>query len=279
MRHRGIYIRQLSLGRNGAVITCASLTVIVFLLATAVAARQSEPGNPSAETSQRWDAQLEALHPARPMEYFELAEDVIDAASSDEDRALARHLFALAGALDAPRLGRSAALALADMEADAPTKRRLLALASLLGGGGGAAPNDIFADGRHGGETALLVCEALSLYRRGRGPQALNKLENPDAAALLKQHGDLLPGGYNQFMQDCRIYKGDLRPTINEAELARMLQLEEAILAGDDRSWSSDLLVNDAAPLIEIDPTRVAEALKVSPEYSTYRAGRWVKAE
>lgn len=260
--------RYFSAARWGVVV-CAVMIAVIYLADSSHALAQ--------QASPQWNARLEALQPARPMEYFELGEEIADAAATDDERDLARHLFALAGALDADRLGRSAALALADMETDAQVKRRLLALASLLGRG--ASSNDTFAGPQPGGETALRVCEALSLYRRGRGPQALSKLDEANAAALLRQFGDILPGGYNQFVQDCRIYRADLRPTINEGELARMLRLEEALLAGDDRSWSSDLLVTGAAPLIEIDPARVAETLKVDPENNIYRGGRWVKGE
>ena len=70
--------------------------------------------------------------------YFELAEEIADAAKNDEERQLARHVFALAGALDPRHLGRSACLALAQLE-DQPTARaRLLALASLLSQTGGS---------------------------------------------------------------------------------------------------------------------------------------------
>lgn len=260
-----------------------SITVLIgtFTMPSPRAAGQQSK---AAHADSRWNARLEKLQPAQPMKYFELAEDIADAGETAAERDLARYLFALAGALDPDRLGRSAALALADMEADASVKRRLLALASLLGEGGGghaggAGGNDTIADVAPSGETTLTVCEALALYRRGRGPQALTRMDENGANAILKQYGDLLPGGYNQFMQDCRIYRNDLRPILSDLELNRMLRLEEALLAGDDRSWASDLLVNKATPLIEIDPTRVAETLKVNPEYCIYRGGRWVKAE
>lgn len=250
--------------------------VIAMLTTTSLRASQQE------SLVARWESELETLQPAQPMRYFELAEDIADAGETDAEREIAKYLFALAGALDSERLGRSAALALADLEANDSVKRRLLALATLLGGGGGGASgstNGTFTEAPPSGEAVLTVCEALSLYRRGRGPQALSMLEDPGASALIRQYGDLLPGGYNQFVQDCRIYRGDLRPILSDGELSRMLRLEEALLAGDQRSWSSDLLVTKASPLIEIDPTRVAETLKVNPEYSIYRGGKWVRVQ
>jgi hypothetical protein len=105
-----------------------ALIASLLLALGAIAAPQAPP---AAEA--RWDAKLQALHPTRPSAYFELAEDIADAAASDEERGLARRLFALAGALDPERLGRSACLALADMQSQPHLRRRLLALATLLG--------------------------------------------------------------------------------------------------------------------------------------------------
>ena len=58
---------------------------------------------------------LRDLKPSNPMAYLELAEEVADAAGGGGNLDLARHLFALAAALDPPRLGRSGCLALADL--------------------------------------------------------------------------------------------------------------------------------------------------------------------
>lgn len=230
---------------------------------------------PSAQAVSAWSDRLEALRPNRPMEYFLLAEDIADVAETDELRELARHLFALAGALEPDRLGRSAALALADMEENPQAKRRLVALATLLGDelpGGGAMESAQPTTG-----VVESISEAMSLYRRGRGPQALSELERSGALSVLKQYGNLLPGGYDQFVQDCRIYRNNLPPTLSDAELARMLRLEVALLAGEDRSWASDLLVTEGTPLIEVDPARVAESLNVDATRSVYRNGAWVQ--
>lgn len=61
---------------------------------------------------------LAALAPERAADYLVLAEEVLDHATpgtaGDADRALARRLAGLAGAIDLAQLGRSAALLLAD---------------------------------------------------------------------------------------------------------------------------------------------------------------------
>src|SRR5690606_40590935 len=57
-----------------------------------------------AQQATRWEAQLEALQPQEPMRYFELAEEIADAATTPAERQLAQHLCALAGLLDRDRL-------------------------------------------------------------------------------------------------------------------------------------------------------------------------------
>ena len=222
-----------------------------------------------------WTQRLEQLDPARPVEYLELAEEIADQADDQQSLAQAKHLFALAGALDSARLGQSAALALADMQQDRTAKRRLLALASLLDPFASASTTTS-ADRRLSNETLESISKAFSLYRLGRGPQAIAELNDFEANSILQQHSRLLPGGYNQFLQDCRIYKAGLSPTLSDAELVRMLRFEKALLSGAERNWSGDLLLGSGEPLIEVNPQRVDETLGVDVSRSVYRNGEWV---
>ncbi|MHC4589637.1 MAG: hypothetical protein ACYTAQ_09945 [Planctomycetota bacterium] len=139
----------------------------------------------SRDEAGRWERRLEALSPADPMAYFELAEEVADTAGSESQVALARHLFGLAGALDPQRLGRSACLAIADLEPNEYAKRRLLALGALLdrraGGFAGRQPVGVVAIHP---EAALAVSEALSYYRKGEGARALKLLDEPGRHAV-----------------------------------------------------------------------------------------------
>lgn len=263
-------------GHNRAGIRYAALPLILIAALSLVTFEFSGAVATSLSAVDQWTSRLEALDPARPMDYFELAEEVADQADDDEQRELARHLFALAGALDANRLGRSAALALADMEHDQTAKRRLLALATLLDAHR-SRTSGLSLHQQPSTESVLTLCEALSLYRTGRGPQALSAVEQNNAMQLLQQYGHLLPGGYNQFQQDCRIYRNNLAPTLSDGELARLLRLEAALLAASQRSWSSDLLITGSAPLIEVDPQRIADALRVDVTRSVYRDGGWTR--
>ena len=231
----------------------------------------------NSEPVERWDAHLAALDPTNPLAYFELAEDIADDSKDKSQRELARHLFALAGVLDPARLGRSASLALADMEDREHVKRQLLALAALLDERGGVAgwgqPEDA---PQISASAAVAVGEALSYYRRGRGPRALAVLETPEATALLESSADVLRGGAKRFIEDCKLYRGQRKPMVTEDDLRRMLQLEAALLAGADRTWSSQLLLGRGRPLVEVDPDNLQQTFGVDASRPYYRLGRWV---
>ena len=124
MNARRICVRKLSTALLAGALACT-------LFGAASSARIN--------TVQRdWDARLAVLDPLRPYDYFELAEEVADAATTDAERGLARELFGYAGALDTDRLGRSALLALASMAPTARERDRAMAAAEIIGGRGGA---------------------------------------------------------------------------------------------------------------------------------------------
>lgn len=232
----------------------------------------------SSHEADDWDARLEQLRPQEPGRYLELAEEIEDAATSVVERELAKHLYALAGALEPERLGRSACLALAGMEEDEQVKRRLKALAALLpGAAGGVVLETSMATADWSPAAAAAVGDALSYYRRGDGPRALAALKAPGANALLQQYGRMLPGGYARFMEDCKAYKGQQAPTLSSADVIRMLRFESSILAGRERSWSSEAMLTGAPALIEIDPMQLEESLGVDASRPLYRKGRWVE--
>jgi hypothetical protein len=227
----------------------------------------------------QWEARLEALRPEEPLAYFELAEEVADAAEDRASLDLARRLFGLAGVLDPYRFGPSACLALADLETDERAKRRLLALAGLL-------------DERHGGpawrqpdpvdetasEAIIALTEAFSHYRRGYGARARSAIRSSDAMGLLDSYEHVLLGGLNRFLEDCRLYSdGRLRPMLPEKDITRMLRFEAALLAGPQRSWSGDLLLTRGRVLVEVDPEGLEEAFEVDIARPLYRDGVWVE--
>jgi hypothetical protein len=267
--------------------TAAAPTAVIVVLMAAAATWWPQPGGEGAAApeamveGERWERRLEALSPADPMAYFELAEEIADGAGEPVQVALARHLFGLAGALDPQRLGRSSCLGIADLEPNEYARRRLRALAALLD----RRPAGLVA--RRPGtvpeihpEAALAVSEAISRYRTGDGTRALKLLQRPGAMDLLEAWGDVaFRGGAKRFTEDCRLYRGSREPTPTDKDLLLMLRFEAALLAGVNRSWTGDLLLNEGRPLIEVDPDRIEEALGVDGSMPCYRGGQWVACD
>jgi hypothetical protein len=241
-----------------------------------------QEGNQASESWAPWRDELRALSPSDPLAYIELAEDMLDAAhtvdtrSGNELRQLAQQLFGRAGALDPSVYGRSACLALAELSSDKMERERFLALAKLL------PSRDVLAAWSLGAHeqpvspsVALALSEALGYYRQGLGNRALSTLQKHDTETVLERFGDLLPGGPDRFLEDCKHYVGGRKPTIFEDGIARMLILESALLAGTERTWAGEVLLTTAPPLIEIDPSRLDEMLGVDASRPYFVNGSW----
>jgi hypothetical protein len=226
-------------------------------------------------------ARLEALHPGNPLAYFELAEELADAPQSDADKETARTVFALSAALDSRHLGRSACLALAQMETDAATRRRLLALATLLESHRfSSMPSATAVANRRAAPAPAAVvaaAESLSRYRKGQGALALTAAKEPGAMDVLQSASAAIPGGLERFLEDCKLYRGQVKPNLSPDEVNTLLRLEAALLAGEDRSWSGELLLTRGEALVEVDPDRLEESLGIDASRCVYRSGRWVK--
>ena len=198
------------------------LRAVCLLLAAAtvllVAAGQAAGGRD-------WSKRLAQLDPSRPAAYFELAEEVADAAKTGQEEELARTLYGLAGALDRDRYARSAALGIASLTDDPRVRRRLQALASLLARG----EAELLAEAAAARTTAIAavsLSESFSFFRRGQGPRALGLVKSPETAALLERFGAGLPGGADRFREDCRAFKGGLRPELAPPQRLAMLAIE-----------------------------------------------------
>ncbi|MSR40708.1 MAG: hypothetical protein EXS10_02260 [Phycisphaerales bacterium] len=233
-------------------------------------ATSAAPVVPATRPTARWDARLTTLDPTRPFDYFLLGEEVVDAATTDAERQLARELFGLAGALDRDRLGRSAALARASIATTPLEARRMQAAAALLGGVRYERPV-----GAVDAAKALALSRALSFYRLGKGPLALSTLRAADAESLLEDYDGMIPGGSEGFVRECRALRGGARPTLDNAALRRMLLLEAALLTPSPRAVSIDLAVTNGAPLLEIDVSDLGALFRVDPKMASWRDGRW----
>ena len=225
-------------------------------------------------------ARLAALSPDDPRAYFELGEEVADVAEDIDTRQLARELFSRAAVINPKTFGRSAALALADLETKQTRKRRLLALAHLLDDRQDT-PNwlasesfrqDIPAD------AALELSEVFSFYRRGMGSRVESKLADSNAGKLLKQIAPAI-GGERRFLENATRYRTGISPIKTDNELMTMLQLEIAMLAGENRPWSSELLLRGGRTLVEVNPERLADSFEVDGDALYYRNGDWVAGE
>ncbi len=224
-----------------------------------------------------WEERLKDLRPSNPMAYFELAEEIADVAASPEDEALARRLFSLAGLMDSKHLARSACLALADLEVDQLTKRRMLALAALLDPDATMLLNRV-----RSGETArdnpdalIAVVDAISSYRQGYGGRAQTDLRTEGAEALLRSLDDVLPGGVDRFLEDIRLYRTGQPPKVYDGREIVLLRIQAGLLAGAERSWSADLLLERGRPLIEVDPNDLSATFGYDMTRPVYRDGRW----
>lgn len=220
---------------------------------------------------------LGSLAPERPVEYLELAEDVVDRAaagtSKAADLALARRLAALAGAIDPQRTGRSAALLLAELaEADAD-RARMAAVASFL---------DPAPDARE--ETALETDAVLSLvrafshYRRGEAQRARDAIARGGAAALLDRHPEILQGGAARFRADCDAMRNAGAPAMSPQQVDALQALASGTLAGAPRTWSEAIARGGLAPLAEVDVAQPEAVFGVDPAECLWRDGSWVRA-
>ncbi len=248
---------------------------VLVLAGGFVVAVDAVPGDGVAEPGP-WTDRVETLDPDDPMAYFELAEEIADASADGARRDLARHLFALSGVLSPQRLGRSACLALADLDEDEHSKRRLLALAALLDErAGGLIVGPAGETAYYDRPSVLAVTDALSFYRTGNGAKAVSALRTPSAKQILDTYDSIFRGGSKRFIEDCRLYRGSRRPVIADPDRVLLLRFEAALLAGDDRSWSGELLLNGGRPLIEVDPDRLESSFGVNAGQPCYRDGRW----
>lgn len=261
--------------RSSVLRVAAALRVVAALVAAAatlVAARAPVDDAWRAELSRR----LAALAPAEPAAYLELAEDVMDRAplggSPDADRALGRHLAALAGAIDVQHWGRSAALFLADHSSGDAERARMLALAALLD-----PAADVRVEAAERTESVLSLVRAFSLYARGDGPRAKDALARLGAAALLDRHPEILKGGAARFRADCDAMRTGGAPTVSLAQLDALRQLAAAAIAGAPRSWAESVARYGAVPLAEVDLADPRALFGVDPAECAWVNGRWAR--
>lgn len=170
---------------------------------------------PAADPLASWTARLSRLDPARPREYFELAEEMADAAASrPEDRAAARQtaqrLCVLAFELwrgsqnrkdfraADPRLGPSALLLLADLSEASERARWLRAVAAAVDPDALLTPDASTpaAPTESPDQPVIELVSSLELLRAGDGRRAGKIMDKPAVHDLFLRYERLLsPGG------------------------------------------------------------------------------------
>ena len=173
---------------------------------------------------------LERLDGLRPGDYVVLAEDLMDRAPSEPDpeatRALARHVAALAGALDVDGFGRSAALFLAEHAPGDADRARMLAIAGALD----PAPDRAATRAETAGAANALL-RAFGHYRRGEASRAREWIGRNGAAALLDANPAVLKGGSARFRADCDAMRTAGPPPMSPEQLDALHALVAAAAA------------------------------------------------
>jgi hypothetical protein len=262
------------------------------------------------------DARLTALTPARPMDYFLLAEEVASEIDTDDGRALARRLFVLSyhlsdAGVDGKRVdfARSVCLALVEegLLTDDDERRFVLALSAAIGGSADLpAESPDAASGEAGEDVALSLATALGEYRAGRFQEAAALLEQPGVRGLLAQHAPLLRNlgvmlrdiesrpncrecRNRRIVRDdvnpdaryrlCRTCGGDPSPALAPIDFIAILRTESLLLGATDASWSAQLSSGRVEPFVDVDPARLASRLGVATDRTIWREGGWVSPD
>ena len=217
-----------------------------------------------------WVDRLEQLDPSRPLEYFELAEEIADTGTTPEERLLALELFALAGQLDFDQLGQSSILAIGYFSTDPIQKERLQIAANLLS-------KERLFQGRDqqssfsSQEDQFRFGQMLGAVRSGEIQRARELLKSPGVRSLLFEYGDLLGLDPVDFLE-----KLESRSPIGiSSELTRQLLVEWTVLDRPGLNWSAELLASGGAPLTIIDIVDLGALLGADADRPYWRGGGW----
>ncbi|MFM7051732.1 MAG: hypothetical protein ACKOYN_06325 [Planctomycetota bacterium] len=249
-------------------------------LAVVAAVLLSAAGEARPEGAERWKDRLERLDPLDPLGYLELAEEVADAAEREDERRLAAELYGLAGALDVPRLGRSAMLGLSSLAREPAERARTLAAAAILGashGGSAAASAEPLSQATDQQIDAL--ARAFSYHRRGDGRRAMNALRQSGADELLEAVGPVLPGGAAAFRDECRAMRSGGGPGADPETARAQMLIELALRQGRAAPLGVEMALTGDRPLVEVDLSDPQSVWRVDPRRPWWRNGGWASSQ
>lgn len=257
---------------------------------------------------------LTALTPANPEAYFLLAEEAADGAASDPARRrLATRLYVLAYELDRKLAGHgeiaaSACLGLAGVTGTPRDRQFLGSLARTLDPrqvppGWIDAPEIATSD-----SGAYRLAVLLGFVRDGEGLRARRLLEDPDVSGLLDRYDALLArsgldnGAFSVRREaerwpcpECRnervvrkVVQGEVEyhvcpicggipgPSLTGRQILGQLRFEAWLLQGHQRSWASQMGMDDGAPLADPDPAAIGSLFGVDTTLVMWRNGAWI---
>ena len=254
---------------NGVMVLCA---VVVIVLGG------SGGSGGSGGFVEQWTSRLESLHPDRPLEYFQLAEEVADGAVGDGvQQALARRLYGLAGTLDQEGLGASACLGVLAIARDEPQRRHVEALLDLLQEDRASFLR--LRDAAVAGASERVrqdVGVFLSMYRSGRMRSARRQLQEPGVLAMLEATSSHLPAGVEPVLTEVAGADRDRVPGLTESEIIAMLQLEAFLHGHDATTWHGDAMASRLMPLMVIERDALMDVIGEDRIRPFYRGGEWV---
>ncbi len=265
---------------------------------------------PSTNDADTRAARLAALTPDKPLDYFLLAEEVLDDAKPDVD--LARQLLVRALLLDQNNtLTPSALRLLARIADDAAHARAMEALAEAAApssspyGPIDPRPDPLAASSLTNAETALTAATALGRYRSGDYARSASLFDRPEVRNILNDYSALLPGlsaivrevherpncrechnarivradaSSSEAINNARLCytcRGNPGPRLSDRDFLNQLRVEAALLNAQHASWSTQFLMDGAAPLHDLDPSSLADLYHVDAAATRWHDGAW----
>ena len=205
----------------------------------------------------------------------------------------------------------SASVALADLENVEPRKRWLLALAGRLDDRYAETRWDVQDEEPEADTVAFLLSEAIGLVLSGDGSMARERFDDPRVVGLLNESRDVIdrPGtaasttaiqreaqiwpcpecGNSRIVADrnqggsarrlCSTCRGNPGPVLDHETFVAYIAYQSLLLKGVHKSWSAELAVGQAGPLLDPEVSEIAPTMRFDPELVYYRDGRWVSAD
>lgn len=293
--------------------TCVNMIACILMIAfPAVAVAQHDQPVSILVERPALNDRLVTLEPGSPERYLELGEEILALARTEDDSALARHLFGLAYELarlagDQPGTQASACIALADTARFERDRRWLWSIARLVDPRYNEPDWSRTVERTVSRESAYLAATTLGLLRAGEGVRAREHLRDPSVRDVFVWYSGLLTGtGPGDVLStldreadrwpcpECRNARivrtheaGDVRVSrcftcrgnpgweLGETAFLATLRFESRVLSGVQRSWGAQLAADLGEPLRDPDPSAVAPSVGVDARRSVYRDGRW----